>query len=101
MFSFKPKAIERIQPIGENPGRIARWRAWVVLQDGRSAYIDHYKQDGRFGVRPVQMDSEKHYPNPSPHWSEADRIRYPEELSLAVGEFRAATMDEIPRGFRT
>jgi hypothetical protein len=101
MFSFAKKDLmERIPPVGMDPGRVARYRAWVVLEDGRVAYIDHYKADGRFGVRPVDPATGQHYQNPSPHWSEVDRKRYPEELGLSLAQFRAATMEEIPQNYQ-
>jgi hypothetical protein len=77
-----------------------RSRAWCVLiADGRVGYIDHYKTDGRFGVRPVDARG-RHYPNPSRHWTNAQRLATPEELSLSLRELRAADDDDIPPMYR-
>ena len=75
-------------------------RAWVIIPDGRCGYIDHYKSDGHFGVRPVEFETGRHYPNPSTHWSEEERRAYPEELSLSINELRGASKEEIPSTFR-
>ena len=83
------------------PPRDITRRAWVVIsRDGRVGYIDHYKSDGRFGVRPVQMDG-RWYPNPSPHWTEEQRNAMPEELALALREFTAAADSAIPQRYRS
>lgn len=103
MFSFKRKAerFDNPAPVGMSPRKDAvKWRAWVVIPYGRVGYIDHYKSDGRFGVRPVNPETGLHYLNRSEHWSEAQRADFPEELSLSIAEVRAATTDEIPREYR-
>ena len=103
MFSLgwrKPRISERIEPAGDTPRRGAKWLCWVIVPDGRVGYIDHYKTDGRFGVRPVQRDSGLHYPHPDRSWPEADRIAYPEELAVEFEYLRAAKMDEVPRMYQ-
>ena len=70
-------------------------RCWVVLKDGRSAYIDHYKSDGTFGVRPVTEKGD-HFLNPAEHWPEDKRIEIPEEYALTLRDFRPAEVHEIP-----
>ena len=78
-----------------------RHRQWVVIHtEGRIGYIDHYKSDGKFGVRPVNFADGRHFPNTSQHWSNADRLKIPEELALTMKEFRAAEDTEIPALYR-
>ena len=77
------------------------YKAWVVLlADDRIAYIDHYKSDGRFGVRPVNPRTGEHLPNTAEHWPIEDRLKVPEELSVSMMEFRPAELDEIPPMYR-
>ena len=83
-----------------SPDASAKRRAWVVLEDGRVGYIHHYKIDGKFGVRPVGYDSGLHYPNPSEHWTEAQKLEVPEELALTIRDFRAAKDEEVPPMWR-
>jgi hypothetical protein len=97
------KAIERVKVMIDPPPEATpkvplslAYRCWVVMADGRVGYIDHYKSDGRFGVRPIDPKTGKHLLNPSEHWPMEDRERVPEELSLSLKEFRAAESDEIP-----
>ena len=87
---------------GTTPDDVVRcgYRAWVVLEDGRVGYIDHYKSDGRFGVRPVDKNTGLHYPNISAHWTMEQRLKVPEELALSFGQMRAATDDEMPMMYR-
>ena len=89
-------------PEGSALDASAKRRAWVVIiADGRVGYIDHYKSDGKFGVRPVGFHSGKHYVNPSPHWSVEERANHPEELALSIQELRSASKDEIPAMWRS
>jgi hypothetical protein len=93
-----------IEAIGEGtqPDKdLMRFRAWVVINaDGRVAYIDHYKSDGKFGVRPVNFSTGRHFPNRTQHWSNEVRLKIPEELALSIREFRAAEDLEIPALYR-
>lgn len=82
------------------PDQSAKRRAWVMLQDGRVGYIHHYKINGLFGVRPVGYDSGLHYPNPSEHWSDEDKLKVPEEIALSIRDFRAAEPLEVPPMWR-
>lgn len=86
-------------PVLEPPQQV-KYLAWVRLPDGRCGYIDHYKTDGKFGVRPVDFVSGLHYPNTSTHWSMEDREKIPEEIVLRVGELRPAEVSEIPAQYR-
>ena len=90
-----------IEGDGSVPDESVIYKAWVVLQDGRVGYIDHYKQDGRFGVRPVNIMTGRHYLNTSAHWTPDQRLDVPEELALQLHEFRAAQRDDIPVEFRS
>lgn len=99
LFAEKPEKPAPVANAAKPPEGI-KHKAWVVIEDGRVAYIDHYKINGKFGVRPVGFDSGLYYPNPSEHWTEAQRMEIPEELALSVREFRAATDEEIPPMFR-
>lgn len=94
-----PQVAEDAPLIPSMPGAEVMRRAWVVLSDERVAYIDHYKADGKFGVRPVDSDG-RHYANTSEHWSEAQRCAVPEEFALSVNQFRGANMMEIPARWR-
>jgi hypothetical protein len=75
-------------------------RAWVIIPDGRIAYIDHYKADGNFGVRPIVFETGLHYPNTSAHWSEEQRNSVPEEFALPFSQMVPATEKEIPSMYR-
>ena len=97
---FKPKPF--IPAVGEpsHPDNV-RFKAWcVILIDGRVGYIDHYKTDGRFGVRPVDFMTGRHFPNPSQHWTNDQRLKIPEELALSLREIRAAEDYELPAEYR-
>lgn len=100
MFSFLTvRSLPKIK-VEPAPHRSFR-RVWVkILADDRVGYIDHFKWDGKFGVRPVRFQTGEHYPNPSEHWTEAQRLAHPEELALSLEQFRAATQAEIPAQFR-
>lgn len=99
MFKKSPFVEAEGQPSSPDKKTVL-YKAWVVMEDGRVGYVDHYKQDGRFGVRPVSFDTGLHYPNPSQHWTNEQRLKIPEELSLYLREFRAATQEEIPPMYR-
>jgi len=74
-----------------------RYKKWIVIRDtGQVAVIDHYKSDGRIGVRPVDPVTAAYLPNSSKHWSWEDRLRIPHELALTPGKIREASEDEIP-----
>jgi hypothetical protein len=106
MFDIVTKMFKKdpfVPVVGEPtaPDKTVLYRAWVIInEDGRVGYIDHYKQDGKFGVRPVNFDTGLHYPNPSQHWTNEQRLKVPEELSLYLREFRAAEAEEIPTMYR-
>jgi len=72
----------------------------VILVDGRVGVLDHQKSDGKFGVRPLDVNG-NYMPNTSTHWPMADRIRIPEELALSPDEFRPALPTEIPASLRS
>jgi hypothetical protein len=101
---FNLKRTPRWEPprpvIGLEPPRDVRRKAWVTLRDGRCGYVDRYQVDGKFVVRPVEFATGRHFLNPSEHWSEQDRINYPEEIALNLSDFSAASPDEIPRQYR-
>jgi hypothetical protein len=82
------------------PSQDVKYKAWVVLNDGRVGYIDHYKRDGKFGVRPVDKETGLHFPHPSEHWPNQERLDHPEELALSIGDFRAAADEELPSMYR-
>lgn len=96
------KKPEFVPAVGEasTPGPEVKYRAWVKIPDGRVGYIDHYKADGRFGVRPVDFDTGRHFPNTSQHWTNEQRLKVPEELALKIGDIYAAGDDEIPAQYR-
>jgi hypothetical protein len=83
-----------------SPKQNVIYRAWVILDDGRVGYIDHYKSDGRFGVRPVNRETGLHYPNPSRHFTDDQKLEIPEELNLRLQDFRPAIEDELPPMYR-
>lgn len=98
---FKPKPFIPAIGLATHPDPNVRFKAWcVVLSDGRVGYIDHYKTDGRFGVRPVDLNTGLHYPNPSQHWTNDQRLKIPEELALSLKEIRAAEDNELPPEYR-
>ena len=105
---FKSKTIpivtEVVTPVvgvTSHPGPEVRFKAWcIIVSDGRVGYIDHYKSDGLFGVRPVDLLTGRHYPNPSKHWANEYRLKIPEELALSLGEIRAAKDSELPAEYR-
>jgi hypothetical protein len=83
------------------PGTEIKMRAWVVLlSDNRVGFIDHYKADGKFAVRPVNFETGRYYPNTSQHWTNEQRLKVPEELALALHDFRAAESGDIPAMYR-
>lgn len=97
------KKPEFVPAVGEpsTPDKTVMFRAWVVINaDGRCGYVDHYKQDGKFGIRPVEFATGRHYPNPSQHWTNEQRLKVPEELALTLKDFRAAEEHEIPVQYR-
>ena len=83
------------------PDESVLYRAWVLMKDGRVGYIDHYKSDGKFGVRPVMFETGLHYPNTSKHWTNEKRLANPEELALTLSDFVAAPLHLIPAEYRT
>ena len=86
---------------GTSPNESVKRKAWaVILADGRVGYIDHYKVNGLFGVRPVRFDNGMHYPSTSEHWTPEQRASIPEELALKITEIRGAQPDEIPPTWR-
>ena len=98
---FKPD--KYIEAVGKptSPSASVKYRAWcIVLSDGRVGYIDHYKSDGKFGVRPVDLETGLHFPNPSQHWTNEQRLKNPEELALALKDLRAAQDHERPAMYR-
>jgi hypothetical protein len=95
LFTEKPEPL-----ITSVPDSSCMRRAWVILDDGRVGYIHHYKDDGHFGVRPVDLETGRHFANTSKHWSEEQRRQVPEELALSVNGFRGAKRDEIPVMYR-
>jgi hypothetical protein len=96
------KKPEFIPAVGDasSPDPSVKYLAWVVMADKRVGYIDHYKKDGRFGVRPVDFNTGLHFPNPSQHWTNEQRLKVPEELSLRLNEFEAADDAERPAQYR-
>lgn len=72
---------------------------WVVLPDGRVGIVNHKKQDGKYGVRPIDAATGAFYLNPAQHWPESARKQIPEEVSLAEEELRDAEHHEIPKVF--
>ena len=92
--------IERTFSDSTIPDKSCMRRAWVVLKDGRVGYIDHYKADGFFGVRPVNPETGFHYANPSSHWTDEQRKSIPEELALSIADLRGAQRTEIPIMYR-
>lgn len=62
-------------------------KPWVVMNDGRLGVIHHRKKDGKYGVRPINAKTVSYLPNPSKHWSEENRQKYPEELALFPEQF--------------
>ena len=99
----KPPTVEHIAAVGNgtHPDDSVRYRAWVLMHDGRVGYIDHYKSDGKFGVRPVVFETGLHYPNPTQHWTNEKRLANPEELALTLSDFVAAPVNQIPAEYRT
>jgi hypothetical protein len=87
-------------PLPTMPDASCMRRAWVILADGRVGYIDHYKNDGKFGVRPVEFETGMHYPSTSAHWTDAQRNAVPEEFALSINQFRGAHLSEIPTRWR-
>jgi len=100
LFKEEPVAPRSAVPAKTMPPPTAKNKAWVVLKDGRVGYIDHYKINGLFGVRPVVFESGLYYANPSEHWSEDQKLEVPEEIALSVSEIRAAEIHEIPTMWR-
>jgi hypothetical protein len=74
-------------------------KIWVRLPDGRVGVIDHLKNDGHMGVRPITAQGE-YFPNTSPHWEMADRLRVPEEVRIHTKDLTPLRYDEIPPEFR-
>jgi hypothetical protein len=74
-------------------------RDWVVFF-GHLGYVHHKKSDGRYGIRPVDINTGKDMPNRSAHWPMADRMRIPLEFALEDSEFRRAKDSELPRSLR-
>jgi len=77
-----------------------RSKSWVLMQDGRIAYIHHGKPDGKLGVRPVHPETGEDLPNTSAHWSEEDRMRYPEEHAVHRDSVTPARPDQLPKSLR-
>ena len=73
--------------------------ALVKLSDGRLGVIHHYKADGNFGVRPITVTGE-YYPNTSPHWSDLDRMKIPEEVSVGHNDLIPVLPNDIPSIFQ-
>ena len=74
-------------------------KIWVRLPDGRIGVLDHLKTDGRFGVRPL-TETFTYCLNTSEHWRMEDRLRIPEEISVALSDLRPLLPNEIPEQFR-
>jgi hypothetical protein len=73
-------------------------KAWVWLPDGRKGVIDHLKIDGNLGVRPLADDG-KYLPNISTHWTDAQRMKIPEEVAVAPGALKPVLEKDIPPAF--
>lgn len=73
---------------------------WVILPDGRVGVIDHIKNNGLLGVRPINPTTGAFYPNPAMHWSEEQRRAVPEEIALAAHEIKYAVNGQVPTIFR-
>jgi hypothetical protein len=69
----------------------------VILPDGRIGVIDHMKPDGKLGVRPIHPLTGAFYPNPSRHWTDAQRAKIPEELAISAHDIRIASTGLKPR----
>jgi hypothetical protein len=91
-----------VEAVGDTttPDATCMRKCWAVTKDGRVGFIDHYKEDGKFGFRPVNFNTGRYYPNPSQHWTNEQRLKVPEELAVTLRDLRPAEMSEIPAMYR-
>jgi len=94
------RSVERAEVIIPEP-QVKISRPWViVVETGQIGYVDHFKVDGRVGIRLVDPETGKDLPIPydqAPHWTQEQRDLVPHELSLVRGQYRAAVASELPK----
>jgi len=101
MFKWAKKFFKQpeVEVPSQSPQMPSAVPAIVRIPDGRFGIVDHLKSDGKFGVRPVNVEG-VFYPNPSKHWTNEQRMAIPEELALSAEELSHVTDEELPSGLR-
>lgn len=92
-----PAPPPKVEPvIIEKPKLLHNSNLPLVIFDGnRLGLIDHLKEDGNLGIRPL-TSSGQFLPNRSTHWSEEQKAQVPDEYAIHPSKLRPPKQHEIP-----